>query len=86
VKAVLEIFAAYILTMLIVKSHALHSFRVWFIKLTPMLFKGEPPTHLINCRLCTGFWVSLVIAGIYGDITLFPLIYGASYFIATQER
>jgi hypothetical protein len=74
------------LTLLLVKSHALHTFRLWFIKKTPMLFKGEPATHLINCRLCTGFWVALLISICYSDLYMFPLIYGMSYFLATQER
>lgn len=85
-KVLAEIFAAYIITAVLVVGNIFHSFRGWFKEKTPFLFKGDPRRHLIDCRLCTGFWVSLVISVGCGDYWYFPLIYGASYFLATQER
>lgn len=78
------IFLSYIATLLITSSTILSNLRVLVIKNTPFLsFSGK---HLIECRLCTGFWLSLLSAFLYGDVKIFPLIYGASYFLATQER
>jgi hypothetical protein len=85
-KTLTEIFAAYIVTAVIVDGGALYKFRVWFQAKTPWLVKGNPSRHLLTCRMCTGFWVSLVISGLYGDWLMLPLVYGASYFLACQER
>jgi len=81
-----EIAAAYIVTLILVSGSIFFNFRVWLRERTPFLFKGMPPKHFIDCRLCVGFWVSLLISVACGDWKLFPLIYGASYFMATQER
>lgn len=85
-KLVSEIFASYIFTAVIVNGNIFFNLRTWFRERTPFLFKGIPPRHLIDCRMCTGFWVSLAISFSCGDWLLFPLVYGASYFLATQER
>lgn len=87
-RIILEIFTAYIVTAVLVNSAALYNFRVWFYLKTPWLIKGCPEqrVHLINCRMCVGFWVSLIISFCTADWVMFPLIYGASYFLATQER
>jgi hypothetical protein len=81
-----EIFAAYIITAVLVNGGIFYRFREWMKARTPRFFKGSPPRHLIDCRMCTGFWVSLGVSSVCGDWLLFPLIYGASYFLATQER
>lgn len=87
-KILVEIFGSYILTAVIVSSTLLSTFRTWFKGKTPWLVKGYPDfrIHLIDCRMCTGFWVSLAIAIVTGDWQMFPLVYGASYFLACQER
>jgi len=81
-----QIFGSYIATAVIVNSAALYSFREWFKVRTPYLVKGCPQKHMIDCRMCTGFWISLAISATMLDIQYFPLIYGASYFLCTQER
>lgn len=85
-KILAEIFGAYIVTAVIVNGNIFHGFRELVKPHTKFLFKGNPPRHLIDCRMCTGFWVSLSVSVACGDWITFPLVYGASYFLATQER
>lgn len=85
-KILAEIFGAYIATAVIVDGNIFHGFREWIKPRTRFLFKGSPPRHLLDCRMCTGFWVSLAVSVACGDWAMFPLVYGASYFLATQER
>lgn len=85
-KILVEIFGAYIATAVIVDGGIFHSFREWLKPRTPLLFAGNPRKHLIDCRMCTGFWVSLAISIACQNAEMFPLIYGAGYFLATQER
>ena len=40
----------------------------------------------VSCRLCLGFWVALVSCVACMNYYYFGLIWGASYFMATQER
>lgn len=82
------IFAAYIVTLVLVKGHIFTYARCWLRIRTLWLIKGPPGDrrHLIDCRLCTGFWVSLAVCVACWDIMLFPLVYGSSYFLATQEN
>lgn len=85
-KILIEIFAAYIMTAVAVNGGIFHSTREWVKARTPWLFKGEPARHMLDCRMCTGFWISALISVGCRNIDAFPLIYGASYFLATQER
>lgn len=85
-KEIIAIFSAYIITAVLVNGNVFYSFREWFKIKTPYLFKGIPPRHLIDCRMCVGFWISLIVAIIVNDLSIFLLIYGVSYFLATQER
>jgi hypothetical protein len=85
-KFITEIFAAYIATAILVNGNVFYSLREWAKKSTPYLYKGNPPRHLLDCRMCSGFWVSLFITLVMQDVVMFPLVYGASYFLATQER
>lgn len=85
-KVLSAIFAAYIITAVIVNGTIFYQTRKWIKAHTPWLFKGNPARHLLDCRMCTGFWVSLGVSAVYGDWLLFPLVYGTSYFLATQER
>ncbi|MCK5132408.1 MAG: hypothetical protein KAR40_09700 [Candidatus Sabulitectum sp.] len=84
VDIVVQIFAAYIVTLALVASKALKRPREIFKGLTPWLeIAGRHPA---DCRLCTGFWVSIAVWIIAG-VTVNPfLIWGASYFLVTQER
>lgn len=82
---VCAVLTSYIVTMVITKGSALERFREWFVLKTPWLWIKNYP-HFIDCRLCVGAWVSLVVAAAFGSITLWLPIYGLSYFMATQER
>jgi hypothetical protein len=81
-----EIFGTYIITAMLVNGGIFYTFREWFKKQTPMLLKGNPPRHMIDCRMCTGFWISLATSLICGNLEMLPLICGVSYFLATQEK
>lgn len=88
--------AAYILTLVLVKGHLFTFFRCWLRFKTLGLMKGRPGNrmHLIDCRLCTGAWVSgaVTLLGLLTDIETclvladYFVVYGVSYFLATQER
>lgn len=79
----LAIFGSYIITKVIVDGSILESSRLWFMRHTKWLqVKGHP--HFIVCRLCVGMWVSIAV-GLWTDCNIL-LIYGASYWLATQER
>ena len=96
------IFAAYIITAVLVNGNIFYSVREWAKKKTPWLVKGPKyqARHMLDCRMCVGAWVSLAVylslaTGYWPspDEGLRPaswslafLIYGASYFLATQER
>lgn len=90
-----EVFTVYILTNVIVNGHGMDIVRRWCRKYLWFLSakipggqkaNGFSEIHLIDCRFCTGLWVSLVVCWLYGDTNLFFLIYGGSYFLATQEK
>lgn len=80
----IQIFSAYILTLLVVANPVFDRQRKWVKDKTAFLVVGGK--HLLDCRLCSGLWVSLVVAVFYGTLENILLIYGASYFLATQER
>lgn len=106
-----SVFAAYIITVVLVRGHLFTYFRCRLRVRTLWLIKGPPGDrwHLIDCRVCTGAWVSaaitavaIVCCGVVCWITgmglvafclctivllaAVPIIFGASYFLATQER
>jgi hypothetical protein len=78
-----EILSVYIVTLIIAKSSILSRFRTWLKVRTPKL-KFEDYSHFIECRLCVGFWVSVIFC-ILNPQDILP-VYGASYFLATLER
>ncbi len=79
-----QIFGAYYITLALTKGNALYKVREWFKEWTPALkINGK---HGIDCRLCTGFYVSIVVWYLFGMTTNIFLIWGASYFLVTQER
>ena len=80
----IAVLSAYALTFIITSSSILDYPRFWIIKRTPKLIaRGK---HMLECRMCTGFWVSILVSLIFADIEQVLAIYGASYFLATQER
>jgi hypothetical protein len=95
-----QIALVYSITLLICSSSFFAPVRQWFIRLTPQLYsplalifksyipdREEPPRHFIECRMCVGIWVTLISCCIVGDCwSDYWIIFGASYFLATQER
>lgn len=73
----------YAVTLVLASSSLLEPFRLWFARLTPRLAVGRHP-HFINCRMCVGFWVAVVVCNT--DYSMILPAYGLSYFLATQER
>lgn len=41
---------------------------------------------MISCRMCVGFWVCLLLFGWTNPLHWVAAVYGASYFLATQEK
>lgn len=81
------IFAVYIITVVTTSSSLLANARAWLIRRTPRLQPIQDYPHFIECRLCVGFWISLAVTPALGlSWTDGLLVYGASYFLATQER
>lgn len=80
-----KIFAAYIITCVATSSSLFGPLRELFKQTTPWLIIGENK-HPIECRLCFGFWVSLLVCCTTGTYVDILFVYGASYFLATQER
>ena len=80
------IFAAYIITAVLVNGNIFYSIREMLKRKSPWLVKGNPGRHMLDCRMCVGFWVSVAVSLATGQWMTFFLIYGASYFLATQER
>ena len=85
----LEVFSAYIITCVVTASSLFGPLRERVKRATPWLVIGESK-HPIECRLCLGFWVSLLVCLCTSPPELITinvlLVYGASYFLATQER
>ena len=88
-KIFLEVFAAYIITCVVTSSSLFGPLRERVKRATPWLVIGESK-HPIECRLCLGFWVSLLVCLCTSppELAIFNIlpVYGASYFLATQER
>ncbi len=74
---------SYAITFVIASSSLFEPFRIWFMKKVPKLKIGHNK-HFIECRMCLGFWVSVLVCNTDWRMTL-P-VYGLAYFLATQER
>jgi len=80
------ILSSYIVTLVIAGGSIMQPFRRWIMIRSPWLQIGDNP-HPIVCRLCLGCWVSLVVVLAFGlGLAAWLPVYGASYFLATQER
>lgn len=86
---------SYTITLIITSGSIFEGFRRWFTNKTNPFYQwitdnfswitpleGHKP-H-IYCRMCIGVLVSLIIATAF-NVNFF-IVYGASYFMATQER
>jgi hypothetical protein len=70
---IIAVLSSYIITLVLAKGSIFDSIR--------------PKHKFFSCRLCIGCWVSLIVTLVTSfDITLWLPTYGASYFLATQER
>ena len=80
----IEILTAYIVTLTLVGGDIFYKPREKFKGWTPWLkMKGR---HFADCRLCVGLYISLLVWFYYGMSDNLFVIWGASYFLATQER
>lgn len=77
--------AAYAVTFVVTSSSLARPTREKIKRATPSLRIGDAP-HPIECRMCTGFWVSLAACLLVKKPKAVLPVYGASYFLATQER
>jgi hypothetical protein len=83
---------SYAVTLLLTSSEV--SVTTWHVfareRVIPRFPDWGPLHYLLNyflqCRMCVGFWVSLGVTLIFRHPELFLPTYGASYFLATQER
>lgn len=75
--------SAYALTFIVASSSIMDPVRRWVIQRTPYMKIGNHK-HFIECRMCIGFWASLIVCNVAWQMML-P-VYGVSYFLATQER
>lgn len=82
----LAVFTAYIVACVIGSSSLFEAFREYVKRKAPGLKIGQRK-HFIECRLCLTFWTSCfaVLLFALSPSMIFP-IYGAAYFLATQER
>ena len=69
-----QVLTIYGITLILAASKVLKAPRDWFIAKTGLDAR---------CRLCVGFWVSIAVC--WGSMDMVPA-FGASYFLATQER
>lgn len=81
-----EIMTTYAVTIIVTSSSIMEDFRSWFKHSTQGTVLDKKPKHFIECRLCFGFWASVAICLLYEDVASMLVVYGASYFMATQER
>ena len=77
-------FTSYILTALLVDGTIFNTPRRWLRKKTQFLTFNSH--WLFDCRLCLGFWVSIIVAFFIGNISIFLAIYGFSHFLSMIER
>lgn len=89
-----QIMMAYMLTIILASSSLMRPFREWLINKTPkwrspfgtQKQREEEPKHPVECRLCVGGYLSLALALSTLTLEYWFVIWGVSYFMATQER
>lgn len=79
------IISAYAITFVLVDGAIFNRQRIWIGKKTPFL-QPIGGKHFLFCRMCVGFWVTLGVVLCYDNLESFFVVYGGSYFMATQER
>lgn len=81
----IEVMTVYAITFVIASSSLFDPFRTYIMRLFPKL-KIKQHKHFIECRMCISFWISVLVCLVYSDISHILVVYGTSYFLATQER
>jgi len=84
--------SSYALTFLLTVSFA--GGRLWREPITDVVeyifgassSAAQSVSYFLECRMCSGFWVSLGVVAVAGEWWQFLPVYGLSYFMATQER
>ena len=80
------VLTAYIVACVLGSSSLFEPLRLKLIKILPMLKIGNNK-HFIECRLCLTFWTSCLAVSVFTqDLYHILPVYGAAYFLATQER
>ena len=77
--------SSYSVTVIVTSSSLFEPARLWFAQKTPWLRIGNNK-HMIYCRMCFGLWSACLVCIIMADPYNILPAYGASYFLATQER
>ena len=54
--------------------------------LSPEEYQNSVGYDAVSCRMCVGFWVTVVVCVASLPLSLWLPVYGLSYFLATQER
>jgi hypothetical protein len=92
-----EILFVYGITLLLTTGTIFKPIRQWIILRTPHLYNPldmnfssqeitEDSVHLVECRMCMGVWITFC-ACLYGhNLDYYWVVFGLSYFLATQER
>jgi hypothetical protein len=75
--------AAYSITFVVASSSLFEPLRERIKKVTPWLKIGNHK-HMIDCRMCFGFYAALLVCNT--DWKMVLPVYGLSYFMATLER
>ena len=77
-----EVCATYAVTFVVVSSTLFAKIRTWVMKRFPL--PHDP--HPIACRMCFSFWAAFLVCLMAEEIDNLLPVYGAAYFLATQER
>lgn len=80
---IIDSLITYALTFIVTASSLFEPLRKWVVVRTPQLRIGNHK-HMIECRMCMGFWASLLVCN--SEWKMILPVYGLSYFLATQER
>lgn len=80
-----EALTVYIITCVVTASSLFEPVREW-VKYKIPFFRIGNHLHLIECRLCFGFYATALVCLLMGDWLWFFPLNGLAYFMATQER
>lgn len=92
-----QILTVYVITLIICSSSILDPPRQWLISKTPGLYSpfarffskyqySAEAKHFVECRMCTGVWISVLVCIFYHSLAQYSIVFGVSYFMTTQER